>query len=223
MTPSEIQAECIMMMLAGSETTSSAIMWTFHLLLLHPEELQRVTAEIRSEFAPDHLISHKEILAKLPYLEACVYESLRVSPTTAGLTPRISYTRGITLDEIFIPPGTEIHVNLRSVNMDGSFWEEPSRFRPGRFLNNDAAKKNLFTFSYGPRNCIGRNLAWVEILTIAANILKDYDIALTPDSKFGPHNVDDAGIPELLPAKCFIASFPSNPDRDCRMVVSRRS
>ncbi|EFY97802.2 Cytochrome P450 CYP5081A [Metarhizium robertsii ARSEF 23] len=184
MTPSEIQAECIMMMLAGSETTSSAIMWTIHLLLLHPDMLKRVTEEIRSAFGPRHLISHKDVLTKLPFFEACVYESLRVSPTTAGLTPRVSHKRGIVLHGgYYIPPGTELYVNLRSVNMDDEFWHEPQRFRPDRFVNCDAAKKNLFTFSYGPRNCIGRNLAWVEMLTITANIFKDYDLALTPDSR----------------------------------------
>jgi hypothetical protein len=80
----------------------------------------------------------------------------------------------------------------------------------------------LFTFSYGPRNCIGRNLAWVEMLTIVANVLKDYDIALSPDCEWRPENVDEKGNPKLLPAKCFIASFPSNPERDCRMMISRR-
>jgi cytochrome P450 len=221
MTESEIQAECIMMMLAGSETTSSAIMWVFHLLLLHPDKLKRATQEVRENFSSDHLISHKEILSKLPFTEACIYETLRLSPTTAGLTPRISYTRGIELQGHFIPPGTELYVNLRSVNMHESIWEEPRNFKPERFIGNDEAKKTLFTFSYGPRNCIGRNLAWVEMLTIVANILKDYDIALPHDSIWGPDNVDETGSPKLLPAKCFIASFPSNPERDCRMSISR--
>ncbi|KAI1813104.1 cytochrome P450 [Poronia punctata] len=221
MSPSEIQAECIMMMLAGSETTSSAIMWVFHLLLLHPDKLEKAVKEVRSAFPPDHLILHKEVLAQLPYIEACVSEALRVSPTTAGLTPRVSPSQGIELQGHYIPPGTEIYVNLRSVNMHEKSWDEPRRFRPERFVGNDEAKKTLFTFSYGPRNCIGRNLAWVEMLTIVANILKDYDIALPPNNKFGPDNVDADGIPNLLPAKCFIASFPAKPERDCRMIVTR--
>ncbi|KAI1191711.1 cytochrome P450 [Nemania serpens] len=221
MSPSEIQAECIMMMLAGSETTSSAIMWVFHLLLLHPDKLKKAVEEVRSEFPPDHLILHKEVLARLPYIEACVSEALRVSPTTAGLTPRVSPSQGIQLQGHYIPAGTEIYVNLRSVNMHEKSWDEPRRFRPERFVGNDDAKKTLFTFSYGPRNCIGRNLAWVEMLTIVANVLKDYDIALPPNTMFGPTNVDSEGVPKLLPAKCFIASFPAKPDRDCRMIITR--
>jgi helvolic acid biosynthesis cytochrome P450 monooxygenase len=223
MSPSEIQAECIMMMLAGSETTSSAIMWVFHLLLLHPQKLARAVDEVRSAFPQEHLVLHKEVLSKLPYIEACVSEALRVSPTTAGLTPRVSPSRGVELQGHYVPPGTEIYVNLRSVNMDEETWDQPHRFQPERFLDNEKAKKTLFTFSYGPRNCIGRNLAWVEMLTIVANILKDYDIELPENSEFGPENVDDAGIPKLLPAKCFIASFPARPEKDCRMIVSRRN
>jgi helvolic acid biosynthesis cytochrome P450 monooxygenase len=221
MSPSEIQAECIMMMLAGSETTSSAIMWVFHLLLLHPDKLEKAVKEVRSAFVPDHLILHKEVLTKLPYIDACVSEALRVSPTTAGLTPRVSPSQGIELQGHYIPPGTELYVNLRSVNMHEKSWDEPRRFRPERFIDNEDAKKTLFTFSYGPRNCIGRNLAWVEMLTIVANVLKDYDIALPPNSKFGPMNLDADGVPNLLPAKCFIASFPAKPERDCRMIITR--
>ncbi|KAG5984550.1 hypothetical protein E4U55_004333 [Claviceps digitariae] len=223
MSADEIQAECIMMMLAGSETTSSAIMWSIHLLLLHPKCLNKVVMEIRQHFTVGHCVSHRDVLEKLPYLEACVYESLRVSPTTAGLTPRISRSRGVVLQGHYIPPGTEIFVNLRSVNMDDKFWDEPQKFRPERFVNCEVAKKNLFTFSYGPRNCIGRNLAWVEMLTITANILKDYDIHLPADSIYSPENINEHGVPHLLPAKCFIASFPSKPDRDCRMMISRPS
>ncbi|RMZ79405.1 hypothetical protein DV738_g3276, partial [Chaetothyriales sp. CBS 135597] len=223
MSPPEIQAECIMMMLAGSETTSSAIMWVFHLLLLHPEKLTKAVDEVRSAFCSDHLILHREVLSQLPFIEAVVYEALRVSPTTAGVTPRISHNRGIELQGHYIPPGTELYVNLRSVNMSEDIWEMPERFEPERFIGNEDAKKNLFTFSYGPRNCIGRNLAWVEILTIVANILKNYDISPAPGSPFGPNNLGENGEPELLPAKCFIASFPANPERDCRMLVTRRT
>jgi cytochrome P450 len=223
MTPDEVQAESIMMMLAGSETTSSAIMWSFHLLMLYPETLKRAVEEIRSKFPLDHLITYKEVCTHLPYIEACVYEALRQSPTTAGLTPRISMSRGITVQGHYIPPGTEIYVNLRSVNMHTSIWKDPHRFDPERFLNNDAAKHALFTFSYGPRICIGRNLAWVEMLTIVANVLKDYDIKLPENNMFGPHNVDAQNLPKLLPSRCFIASFPANPERDCRLIITKRT
>ena len=221
MTAPEVQAECIMMMLAGSETTSSAIMWVFHLLLLHPDKLRKAVDEVRGEFASDHLILHREVLSRLPFIEACVYEALRVSPTTAGVTPRISYTRGIELQGHYIPPGTEIFVNLRSPNMSPETWETPDKFHPERFVG-DEAKKNLFTFSYGPRNCIGRNLAWVEMLTIVANVLNNYDIALAPGTPFGPGKLGANGEPEMLPARCFIASFPANAERDCRMRITRR-
>ncbi|KAF7133597.1 hypothetical protein CNMCM5793_004726 [Aspergillus hiratsukae] len=221
MTPHEVQAESIMMMLAGSETTSSAIMWTFHLLLLYPETLRRAVQEVRSTFPLSQLVTYKDVRSSLPYVEACVYEALRHSPTTAGLTPRISHSTGITLQGHYIPPGTEIYVNLRSPSMHPSLWDDPARFNPDRFIDK-TSKRLLFTFSYGPRNCLGRNLAWVEMLTIVANVLKDFDIALAKDSRFGPHYTDEDGLPVLMPAKCFIASFPAKPERDCRMLISKR-
>lgn len=61
MAPHDVQAESIMMMLAGSETTSPAIMWTIHLLLLYPETLQRAVTEIRGTFPPDYLVTYKDV------------------------------------------------------------------------------------------------------------------------------------------------------------------
>lgn len=164
LSPHEVQAESTTVMLAGSETTASSIMWTSNMLLLHPETLQRAVNEVRGAFALDHLITYKEVQTYLPYVEACIFEALRYAPITAGVTPRISYKRGITVQGHYIPPGTEIQVNMRSANMHESIWHEPWRFDPDRFLDNnnnndDDAKGALFTFSYGPRNCIGRKLA----------------------------------------------------------------
>jgi cytochrome P450 len=81
----------------------------------------------------------------------------------------------------------------------------------------------VFAFSYGPRSCIGRTLAWVEMMTILANLLKDYNISLPKDSIYSPSNVNKKGIPLVMPSKCHIVFAPTNPERDCRLVLSKRT
>lgn len=222
MTADEVMTESIAMQLAGSESTSFVTSWVIHLLTLYPQHLAKVTEEIRSQFSPSHLITFAECRDKLPYLEACVYETLRYSPITSGFLPRISYTKGLTIQGHYIPPGVEIAINLHGAHINKDVWTNPHLYGPTRFLGDDQAKRNVFAFSYGHRNCIGRNLAMMEIMIIIANILKEYDIALPEDSVHGPWNVDALGRPRIMPTRSALFTTPKYPERDCRLVVSRR-
>lgn len=222
MSSTEIQAESVGMQLAGSETTAASLTWALHLLTLYPEHLERASNEVRGQFELSHLITYSECQS-LPFLESFLYEMLRYTPITSGFMPRFSYTYGLTLQGHYIPPDTDIAFNLIAMNNRTDVWEEPEKFIPDRFIDNKDLKRNVFAFSYGPRSCIGRNLAWIEMMTILANLLKDYDIALPSDSAFGPHNVDERGVPRLMPSTCHIVFAPTCPDRDCRLVVSKRT
>lgn len=221
MNPHEVQTESIAMQLAGSESTSFVTSWVIHLLTLYPQHLQRAVQEVRSQFALDHVVNFAEARTSLPFLEACVYETLRYSPITSGFMPRVSNSKGITLQRHYIPRGVEIAINLHGTHINKDAWNDPQFYNPARFLDNEEAKRNVFAFSYGHRNCIGRNLAWVEIMIIVANILKDYDISLPDDSVCGPHNVDGLGRPKIMPTRSALFTTPRYPERDCRLVISK--
>ncbi|KAL1917672.1 uncharacterized protein VTP21DRAFT_4065 [Calcarisporiella thermophila] len=223
MTHHEVQTESIAMQLAGSESTSFVTSWVIHLLTLYPQHLRRAIEEVRSQFPLDHLITFAECRTQLPFLEAFIYEVLRYSPITSGFMPRISSSKGITIQGHYVPPGVEIAINLHGVHIHKETWKDPHLFDPTRFLEDEEAKRNVFAFSYGHRNCIGRNLAWVEMMIIIANILKDYDISLPKDSVYGPHNLDELGRPKLLPTRSALFTTPKRPDRDCRLVISKRT
>ncbi|KAL2864094.1 cytochrome P450 monooxygenase helB4 [Aspergillus lucknowensis] len=222
MSPHEVMTESIAMQLAGSESTSFVTSWVIHLLTLYPQHLERVIDEVRSQFPQEHLITFAECREKLAYLEACIYETLRYSPITSGFMPRISPSAGITLQGYYIPPGVEVAINLHGAHSNKDVWNSPQFYDPTRFLDNEQAKRNVFAFSYGHRNCIGRNLAMMEIMIIIANLLKDYEIALPEDSVCGPHNVDELGRPRIMPTRSALFTTPKYPERDCRLVVSKR-
>lgn len=221
MTSTEVQAESVGMQLAGSETTSASVTWAIHLLSLYPDALRRATEEVRSQFEPGHLITYADSRKCLPFLESLVYEVFRFTPITSGFMPRQSQ-RDFELQGHHIPAGTTIAFNLLALNNRPDFWEKPENFIPDRFMGDEEAKKNIFAFSYGPRSCVGRNLAWMEVMTILANLLNDYEISLPDDSLFGPENKDENGSPYLMPSQCHIVFAPTHPDRDCRLRLSRR-
>lgn len=222
MAPHEVSTESIAMQLAGSESTSFVTSWVIHLLTLYPQYLRRCIEEVRSQFSLDHLVGFDECRKCLPFLEACIYETLRYSPITSGFMPRVNNSNGITIQGYYIPPGTEVAINLHGAHINKDVWEDSYSYDPTRFVNNDQAKRNVFAFSYGHRNCIGRNLAWMEMMVIVSNILKNYDIALPPDSVYGPHNVDELGRPKIMPTRSILFTTPKYPERDCRILIRKR-
>ncbi|KAJ1956247.1 hypothetical protein GGI12_005355 [Dipsacomyces acuminosporus] len=223
MSPTEVHAETQVMMGAGSDTTSSTLTWTVHLLMLYPQCYKRAVDEIRSAFGRDHVITYNEAKAQLPYLEACINESLRVGPVIGGYLARLAPREGVTLGSgHFIPGGTEINVSIIGANYNRKHWKDPHCFDPARFLGDEEAKRNIFSFSYGVRVCPGRQLAWVELLTILANILKDYDLKVPSDYKLrGPHVLGKDGHPRLMESRFYATNAPANVERDCRLVVSK--
>ncbi|KAI8318100.1 cytochrome P450 [Martensiomyces pterosporus] len=221
MTPSQVTAEAIVMFVAGADTSSNTLSWTIHLLMLYPQHYRRAVDEVRSNFDKDHLITFTEAKEKLPYLEACVYESMRICPVSPPL-PRIVPPGGVTLQGHFIPEGYTCLVAIPAANMNKDAWDEPHIFNPERFIDNEENKRNMLTFSSGVRFCPGRNLAWVEMLTTLANLFNAYDFALPEDALFTPDNLDKYGQPVIMPQKMVIVNEPKLPERDCQVVISKR-
>lgn len=223
MTPEQVHSECVLMMMAGSDTVSGTITWTVHLLMLYPKHYKRAVSEVRLAFGKGHLITYADCRAHLPFVEACLFESLRLSPATGGLLPRVSPPGGTTVQGHYIPEGTLIFMNIGAANRNPAVWPNPHLFDPDRFIDNDDARHSILTFSSGKRVCPGKNLAWWEMLTILANILKDYDWALPDDYKrLGPNVIDKRyGYPKQMDEKQFIIIKPADHGRDCRLMVSK--
>ncbi|KAJ2892404.1 hypothetical protein GGI21_005619 [Coemansia aciculifera] len=91
---------------------------------------------------------------------------------------------------------------------------------PERFIGDEKAKVNVLTFSSGVRICPGRNLAQYEMMTIIANLLKDYDFAMPSESLFSPDYVNEHGNPVVMPCTHSLTVSPKYPERDCLIVVS---
>ncbi|KAJ1735255.1 hypothetical protein LPJ72_001964 [Coemansia sp. Benny D160-2] len=222
MSYEEIHAESLLLMLAGADTNSFTTVWTLHLLMLYPHHYKRAVEEVRSLYSQDHVITYNECRETLPFVEACIYETLRLFPVVGGMIPRVSPKGGLVLQGHFIPENTLIFVNMGCANYHSKYWDRPHEYDPTRFIKDKEAGRNLLTFSHGRRICPGRYLAWWEMLTVLPNILKNYDLELPADyTHLGPNVLDERGLPKVMDAKTFVTFAPTYADRDCRLVISR--
>ena len=103
----------------------------------------------------------------MPYFKACVNETIRLFPSTPIILPRLVCKGGLTIGKEYLPEGTEIGANPWLTNRSQEiFGDDASTFRPERWLESDAKSKEMekynFTFGYGARACIGKNLAQFE-------------------------------------------------------------
>ncbi|KAJ2125214.1 hypothetical protein IW147_001113 [Coemansia sp. RSA 720] len=220
MTAGQIASETAINMWAGTETTANALTWTVHLLLLHPHYMQRAQQEVREQFAPSCVIEYDAARAQLPFLEACVFEALRLHPPVNNL-PRMVTQGGVVLRGHFIPDHCTMSVSIHACNTNAETWDRPLVFDPERFINCPEQKRMILTFSSGVRVCPGRHLAMWEIFTTLANVLNNYELELPSDAVFTPKRTDGDG-PVVMPYYHAITCSPKYPDRDCIAIVSKR-
>ncbi|KAI9503434.1 hypothetical protein GGI25_001864 [Coemansia spiralis] len=223
MTPQQVITETIMVLLSGADTSSTALAWTIHLLMIYPEHHKLLVDQIRGAFAKDELITFDMARERAPYLEACILESLRLCPVSTNL-PRIVPKGGVTLRGHHIPEGYSVAVSTAAANKNPEAWANPHLYDPTRFLGSagETSRRNLLTLSAGVRICPGRHLVMVEMTTTLANLLNRYDLALPPNAKFTPSNVDASGLPVIMPRTNLVAMIPKYPARDCNVLISKR-
>ncbi|KXJ95918.1 cytochrome P450 [Microdochium bolleyi] len=200
-----ILSTAAILILAGSETTATLLTGAVFLLLANPDKLAKVTEEIRTTFADEKDISLSSVQQQLPYLLACLDESLRCyPPAMVGMARVVRDEGGAVICGTHVPKNTTVAVWQWVTNHDSKHWHDPYSFHPERFLrreesdtddddndNDDAtgqasnpfANDNLdalVPFSTGPRNCIGKSLAYAEMRLIMARLLYTFDMSLAP-------------------------------------------
>jgi cytochrome P450 len=167
---------------AGTDTTATALTgWTYY-VCTHPEAYSRITHEVRGAFATESDIKWSKV-KELRYLEATLMEALRLFPPSPASQQRIVPRGGAAVDGYQLPAGTTVAVSPWSSTHSLLNFHEPDSFRPERWLGEDGdfAYDRLnasLPFGTGPRVCIGKNLAYMEMRLIAAHLLWNFDIEL---------------------------------------------
>ncbi|KAK0727649.1 cytochrome P450 [Lasiosphaeria miniovina] len=181
----ELTAEALTQLIAGSDTTSNSSC----ALLFHVARTPGVLAALQAELdaaVPSYIdVPTFDMVRDLPYLQNVVNETLRFHSTSGIGLPRLvpPDSPGVTIRGHFFPPGTVLSVPTYSVHHSADIWgPDAGEFRPGRWDALTPRQKNAFIpFSYGPRSCVGRNVAEMEMKLIVASWARRYHVELRQD------------------------------------------
>jgi cytochrome P450 family 135 len=164
MDDGEVRDQLMTLLLAGHETTATALAWTFDLLLRHPHVLERLLGEVDA--------------GEETYLRAVIAESLRLRPVVPLAGRRLSAE--LRVDGVVLPPGTDVTPAIWLAHTRADRYPEPFAFRPERFLERGPSTYAWVPFGGGVRRCIGAAFAEMEMRVALAEILRRR--ALTPAS-----------------------------------------
>ncbi|KAJ6134169.1 cytochrome P450 [Penicillium sp. IBT 18751x] len=177
MEKEELTAHASTIIIAGGETVATFLSAATYYLLQNPEVYQKVKDEIRSRYASVNQIDATSA-QQLPYLRAYISESMRIYPPASQGFPRLS--SGTTINGVYIPPGVEVYTSAWTITHDEKYFHDPFTFKPERWLdpNCEDVKEASQPFSLGPRGCIGKNFAYMEICLILAKMHYNFDLEL---------------------------------------------
>ncbi|KAK0621927.1 cytochrome P450 [Bombardia bombarda] len=197
----ELISDILLQILAGSETTSTVIRMTLLHLINTPSALRRLTREIDQGIASGKIsapVTNAQCRA-MPYLQAVIREGLRIWPPSTALHDKQVPEGGDRIHGFWLPGGTQVGQNMwgicRSREM---FGEDADVFRPERWLLEKGERlKGMvgavdMNFGYGKYQCLGKNLAWMEVNKVLVEMLRRYDFAIVNPVK--PMEISNAAV-----------------------------
>lgn len=191
----ELWGEANVLMIAGSDTTSTTLCSVIFYLVRNPRAMEALKKEVRESFDDVEQIVSGPQLTDLAYLIACLHEALRLAPAVPGAAPRAVLEPGAVVDGMFLPPGTNCGTPTYSIHRQERYYREPDRFVPERWIEGatcqtstaswsttkediEKARGAFCAFSIGPRGCIGKSMAFMELRMTLARIIFLFDIEL---------------------------------------------
>jgi cytochrome P450 len=172
MDDSEIRDQLMTLLLAGYETTATAVAWGVYWLLREPATLARLREELDA-LGPSPAA---EAIVRSPYLGAVVSESLRVEPIVTDVA-RVC-VKPLRVGPWTVPAGELATVNLLAILTDEKLFPEPEKFRPERFLERTFTAAEFLPFGGGARRCLGAAFAEAELAIVLGTIASGWELSL---------------------------------------------
>ncbi|EJC97642.1 cytochrome P450 monooxygenase pc-bph [Fomitiporia mediterranea MF3/22] len=183
----ELTADALTQLIAGSDTTANSSCAVLYHIISSPRVQAKLQKELDEALASlDDPVASYDLVKHLPYLDAVIHEGLRVHSTSGNGLPRLVPEGGLTVCGKWFPAGTVLSAPTYTIHRDPKVWgEDADVFRPERWLERGQATllKAFNTFSYGPRACIGRNVATMELFIIVSSIFRRYEFVLEEPHK----------------------------------------
>jgi cytochrome P450 family 135 len=179
LSDNELRDQLVTLLLAGHETTATALAWSLYELGRDPAQLSR------AQRAADEDDSE--------YLEAVVKESMRLHPVIPMVARQLMAP--MTIGGYDLPRGTNVGPSILIGHLRADNHREPERFRPDRFLEGEVATNTWIPFGGGVRRCIGAGFSLMEGVAVLREVLLTHDVALPPGMSDHPRVRNITSVP----------------------------
>ncbi|PON64080.1 Cytochrome P450, E-class, group I [Trema orientale] len=180
----------LVLFVAGTDTTASTSQWAMAELIRNPEILSKARAELHQIIGKGNPLEESDV-SRLPYLQAIIKETFRLHPVVPLLLPRKAEI-DVEIGGLTIPKGAQILVNTWAIGRDKGIWEDPSSFKPERFLGSELDVRGrsfeVIPFGAGRRVCPGLPLAMRMLPLMLGTLIHSFDWKLENGLK--PKDVD---------------------------------
>jgi cytochrome P450 len=160
MSDGEIRDELLTLLVAGHETTATALSWAMERLVRHPEKLERLRDEVEA--------------GEDDYLSATIQETLRLRPVIVIVARKL--TEPVELGGYELPAGTSVTPCIHLIHRDPEIYPEPERFLPERFLDDPPGTYTWIPFGGGVRRCLGAAFAQFEMAVVLRELVRRRDV-----------------------------------------------
>ncbi|HEY6145176.1 MAG TPA: cytochrome P450 [Solirubrobacterales bacterium] len=160
MSDVEIRDELLTLLVAGHETTATALSWAMERLTRHPEKLERLRAEVLDD--------------EDEYLTATIQETLRLRPVISIVVRKL--TEPVELGGYELPAGAGVTPCIHLIHRDPNVYPDPDRFLPERFIDNPPGTYTWIPFGGGVRRCLGAAFAQFEMAVVLRELVKRHQI-----------------------------------------------
>jgi cytochrome P450 len=173
LTDEELRDELLSLLLAGHETTATAMSWALYWTHSLPEVKEKLIQELKTVSDPTDWMS----IFRLPYLTAVCNETLRINPVAMLTFPRV-VEEPVELLGYNIPPKTVVIGCIYLLHHREELYPQADQFKPERFLDHQFSPYEFMPFGGGVRRCVGEALAQFEMKIVLATILSNYNLEL---------------------------------------------
>ncbi|XP_075983945.1 cytochrome P450 6B5-like [Anticarsia gemmatalis] len=173
-------AQCFVFFAAGYETSATTLSFTMYELAKHPEIQERVLQEVDEYLRRNDNVLKYECITEMPYLDACIDETLRKYPVLSMLTREMAEDYTLP-DGLRLEKGLRVHIPVIHLHNNPDFFPEPEEYKPERFYGDN--KRDIKPYTYmpfgdGPRVCIGMRFAKMQMIAGLITLFKKYRVEL---------------------------------------------
>ncbi|KAI1162672.1 isotrichodermin C-15 hydroxylase [Nemania serpens] len=187
----ELLGEATLLMMAGSDTSTTAINTTIFYLSNHPHVVRKLHSELAKCF-PKLADIHPNTAESCKYLKACLDEAMRLCPSVPSSIPRVVDEGGAQVAGETVPAGLWVSVPHFTIFRDGRYFDRPHEYLPERWIADEntgysaedvkRSQSAFHPFSLGPRHCVARTLALREMTFVLARLFYLFDVEPIPNS-----------------------------------------